>query len=209
MTFQQNGLRALISQSPLLNPVLEHWTQIALPHAWLVAGAIAQTVWNHAFGLPPDHGIDDIDIVYFDENLGEDAEAAHAARIERLFAGLPVRVDVKNQARVHVWYEEKFGYPIMPYRSVEQAITTFPTTATAVGVRPGNGAFALCAPFGLSDLLAPVVRANKRQITRELYEKKTARWRGHWPDLTVIPWDQQAGSGKSAGRAQPSARPVS
>lgn len=97
---------------------------------------------------------------------------------------------MKNQARVHIWYEDKFGYSIKPYTSTDEAITTFPTTATAVGIRPLDNRLALCAPYGLSDLLAPVVRVNKKQVTREIYEKKIARWRQLWPDLEIIPWDR-------------------
>src|ERR1700730_3374080 len=38
-------------------------------------------------------------------------------------------------ARVHLWYEDRFGYALKPYLSSADAIATFPTTATAVGVR--------------------------------------------------------------------------
>nr|WP_210316491.1 nucleotidyltransferase family protein [Rhizobium leguminosarum] len=173
-----------------MSPLLERWHEIALPDAWLVAGAIAQTVWNHTFGLPLANGINDIDIVYFEANgLSEEAEADHAARIRTTFSDLPIWIDVKNEARVHLWYEAKFGYPIEPYTSTINAIATFPTTATAVGVRPHNGGLELCAPFGLSDLLGGVVRANKRQITREVYERKVDRWIKVWPELVVVSWE--------------------
>ncbi|WHO71981.1 nucleotidyltransferase family protein [Rhizobium sp. BT03] len=172
-----------------MSPLLRRWHDIALPDAWLVAGAIAQTVWNHAFAFPLVHGINDIDIVYFDaSDLSEEAEADHAARIQVAFSDLPIWIDVKNEARVHLWYEAKFGYPIEPYISTTDAIATFPTTATAVGIRPGDGGLELCAPFGLSDLLGGIVRANTRQITREVYERKVDRWINVWPNLTVVKW---------------------
>lgn len=186
---QFHQLQAIIRESPLLSPLLRRWNEIALPDAWLVAGAIAQTVWNHAYGFSLDHGINDIDIVYFDaHDLSEDAEADHAARIRMAFSDQPVWIDVKNEARVHLWYAAKFGYPIEPYISTTDAITTFPTTATAVGVRPHNGGLELCAPFGLADLLGGFVRANKRQITREVYERKVDRWIKVWPELKVVSW---------------------
>ncbi|MGR9156264.1 nucleotidyltransferase family protein [Rhizobium leguminosarum] len=128
-------------------------------------------------------------MVYFDANdLSEDAEVEHSARVRRAFSDLPVWIDVKNEARVHLWYEGKFGYPIKPYSSTTDAIATFPTTATAVGLRPGNGSLDLCAPFGLSDLLGGVVRPNKRQIRREIYEQKVGRWIEVWPGLGVVGW---------------------
>ena len=89
-----------VSESPLLRPFLEHWTQIDLPDCWLVAGAVAQTVWNRRFGRDPAHGIADIDLVYFDaDDLSERAEAGHAARIRAAFAGVPAWIDVTNQSR--------------------------------------------------------------------------------------------------------------
>ncbi|HEV7307622.1 nucleotidyltransferase family protein [Ensifer sp.] len=189
---QRAELQTIVHGSPLLAPILSDWERIALPEAWLAAGAVAQTVWNHAFGFPPMHGINDIDLVYFDGNdLSEDAEATHSARIRRVFADVLVSIDVKNEARVHLWYAEKFGAPLDPYGSSEEAIATFPTTATAFGIRPSSKGLEVCAPFGLRDLLAPVVRANRKQITREIYERKTDRWRTVWPALRIESWDQQ------------------
>lgn len=191
MTDDLIELQAIVFESPLLSSILTNWDKIALRDSWLVAGAIAQTVWNHTFGYPLTHGINDIDIVYFDANdLSEDTEAEHSARIREAFSALPVWIDVKNQARVHLWYEAKFGYAIKPYTSTAEAITTFPTTAAAVGLRPGRNNLELSAPFGLSDLLNAIVRPNKKQITREIYDKKVNRWISVWPELKIVVWDQ-------------------
>lgn len=91
---------------------------------------------------------------------------------------------------MHLWYEAKFGYAIKPYTSTAEAITAFPTTAAAVGLRPGRNNFELSAPFGLSDLLNAIVRPNKKQITREIYDKKVNRWVSVWPELKIVVWDQ-------------------
>ncbi len=186
----------LFEASVLINPSIQAvwnaWGALELPDCWLVAGCLAQTVWNERFGLPVDYGISDLDLVYFDpSDLSEQTEQRHAQRIRHIFAELPVRIDVKNQARVHLWYEAKFGFPIPPYQSVLDAIGTFPTTATTVGLRPTGHGTELCATYGLSDLFDGVVRANKRLITREIFEAKVAKWYSRWPDLKVIPWDER------------------
>ncbi|WP_047465886.1 nucleotidyltransferase family protein [Rhizobium rhizogenes] len=187
---QVRELQSIVLGSPLISSLLGNWGKIALPDCWLVAGAVTQTVWNHAFGFPFMHGINDIDIVYFDANdLSENAEAEQAARIKKVFSDLPVWIDVKNEARVHLWYEAKFGYPIEPYTSASHAITTFPTTATAVGLQSDDNSLEFYAPFGLSDLLGGIVRPNKRQITRDIYMQKANRWITVWPKLTVVGWD--------------------
>ena len=179
-----------VSASPILAPFIENWRRIDLPECWLVAGALAQTVWNKRFSMEPGYGLADIDIVYFDgSDLSERAEARHAARIRAAFSDVPAWIDVKNQARVHLWYGDRFGFDIEPYDSVSEAITTFPTTATALGLRPKAGGYDLDAPFGLSDLVNGVVRANKMQASREVYEDKAERWKALWPELTVIDWD--------------------
>lgn len=190
MAAEADALATSLQSSPLLTSILDRWPELQLPDCWLVAGAVAQTVWNVASGRPPESDIRDVDIVYFDAgDLSAESEQRHEARMRSLFAGSSIEFDVKNQARVHQWYAAKFGRPIAPYRSVEQAVATFPTTATAIGVRPGPGGLEVCAPFGLGDLLALTVRPNKRQITRAVYEAKIARWRRCWPRLTVIEWD--------------------
>ena len=168
--------------------MLDRFAAINLPDAWLVAGAVVQTVWNQRFGLPATTGITDLDLVYFDPDLSEATEAAHAERLRGLFADLPVWLDVKNQARVHLWYGAKFGVPLKPYASATLAIASYPTTATATGVRMNDERFEVCAPFGLADLLAGVVRPNQVLVTESVYAAKVARWQAIWPALQVVPW---------------------
>jgi len=67
-------------------------------------------------------------LIYFDEQgLSAEAEAGPERRDGDLFCDLPLKLDVKNQARVHLWYKERFGYTIKPYSSSADAIRTFPT----------------------------------------------------------------------------------
>ena len=179
-----------LQKSQLLAPVFQDWECIELPDCWLVAGSVAQSVWNNRFGMPQRFGVSDVDIVYFDaEDLSVETENSHAERIRQHFKDLPVWIDVKNEARVHIWYEDKFGYPIAQYQSVKAAISTFPTTATAVGVRPISDELEVYAPFGLDDLIGGIVRANKAQITKEIFETKVDKWLQAWPDLEVINWE--------------------
>ncbi|MBV8737219.1 MAG: nucleotidyltransferase family protein [Alphaproteobacteria bacterium] len=195
-------LQAYLRQNQSLAEILERFDEIALPDSWLVAGSIAQTIWNLRCDQPAEQGIKDVDLIYFDgRDFSVDAEAGHERRIRDLFRHLPIKLDVKNEARVHLWYQERFGYGIRPYRSSTDAIVTFPTTATAIGVRRTYGEFEYCAPFGLDDLFSLVVRPNKKQITRAIYEAKIERWRSLWPRLTIVPWERMAASASSAVRA--------
>ena len=186
----EGRLAEILWASPLLDTLFRRWPDIGLPDGWLSGSAITQAVWNAAFGFPQNHGLADLDLVYFDpDDLTEAREVARGAQVRALFPDLPIWIDAKNEARVHLWYERTFGSAIEPYRSIGEAISTFPTTAAAVAVRPGAAGLEIFAPFGLSDLLACIVRANRTQITQALYDRKIARWRELWPDLSIIAWD--------------------
>ena len=191
----RHRLLALLRGNAVLWECLERVAELDLPGWYLGAGCVTQTVWNAAHGKPPGEDVDDHDVVYFDSgDLGEDAEVAVVTTAQEAVAGLPVRLDVKNQARVHLWYRHRFGYGIEPYGSTEAAIRTWPTTATAIGMRLTRGGPVVFAPFGLTDLFGLVVRANRVQITRAIYERKVARWSRCWPNLAVLPWAEGIGA---------------
>ena len=185
-----NSRKHWVREKSSLSEIFRRFDGVGLPDCWIVAGCVAQTVWNLACGRPAGSGIKDVDLVYFDPaDLSAEAEAGHERRLARYFDDLAVKLDVKNEARVHSWYERAFGYPISPYRSAADAIASFPTTATAVGVRCAHDKFECCAPFGLDDLFALRVRPNKRQITPAIYAAKVERWRSVWLQLTFLAWD--------------------
>lgn len=162
---------------------------LGLPSWYVGAGCVAQTAWNHLHGFSPEHGIKDYDIIYFDpEHLTEASERAVEAQVNALVGDGEAKLDLTNEARVHTWYQRRFGHPLAPYRSAEHAIATWPTTATSVGVRTEGAEFVVCAPFGLADLFAMVVRPNTTLVDRAVYEAKAERWRRLWPDLTLLPW---------------------
>ncbi|KAI7258820.1 hypothetical protein KC345_g10468 [Hortaea werneckii] len=159
---------------------------------YIGAGCLVQTVWNELTGREPGYGIDDIDIIYYDgEDLSYAAEDQMITVGRVLFAGLPVPVDLKNQARVHLWYRDKFGIELTPYASLEDAINSWPTTVTSLAARLGiDGDWQIYAPFGLEDLFQLILRPNKALISEDVYLNKTQKWKNKWPELTVVPWGQ-------------------
>ncbi len=178
-----------LRQNLVVQRLLTVAAELGLPNWYLGAGAVAQSVWNLRHGFGVQHGIKDYDLVYFDpDDLSVEGERRLAAEVVRRFADSDVVVDVKNQARVHLWYAERFGPHLDPYSSTEDAIATWPTTASTVGVRRGEHGLVVCAPFGLSDLLGMVARPNKAIVTQDVFEEKVSRWVERWPNLRVIPW---------------------
>ncbi len=186
---QTEQLESILRINPCTKRILENADKLALPNWYLGAGCIAQTVWNYLIKKPLTSHINDYDLVYFNaEDLDEESENRIAENVKDLFRDLPVKIDVKNEARVHLWYKEHFGYQIKPYQTIEDAIDTWPTTATCTGVKYSEGLFRVYAPYGLDDMFQMIVRANKRQITEEIYNNKIRRWKECWPELKVIPW---------------------
>jgi hypothetical protein len=186
---QVQYLDAALQLNAVAQAMLTVGAELALPCWYFGAGGIAQTVWNLRHGFDPASGIKDYDLVYFDpDDLSVEAERRNELEVARRLSEFGVVVDVKNEARVHLWYRQRFGRRIDPYRSVEEAIATWPTTASSVGVRHDHEGFIVCAPFGLADLLGMVARPNKTIINRDLYDEKVSRWAARWPRLRVIPW---------------------
>jgi hypothetical protein len=183
------ALEAAVRTNPNVVAIMSWARDLDLPSWYLGAGAIAQTVWNGLHGFDPTHGIEDYDLVFFDpQDLSSDGERRIEAAAQRDLHDLSVHVDVKNEARVHMWYEARFGRAIPPYRSAEHAIGTWPTTATSIGTRYEHDRFSVCAPFGLRDLFSMTVRANPTLVERRVFEAKAARWSAIWPRLSVLPW---------------------
>ena len=187
------SLRAVLSRNEMLTEVINRAALLDLPGWYVTAGCLYQTVWNVVTGRPPASGIKDYDIVYFDSSdLSREAEDAVITAGREIFAGLPIEADIHNEARVHLWYEEKFGVPCAPYDSSEAGIDTFPATTCCLGVRQETGGrWRVYAPHGLSDVFNLIVRPNPLLAPQSVYESKAQRWRSHWPELTVMDWPLQ------------------
>ncbi len=114
------------------------------------------------------HGIKDLDVVYFDDgDLSWEAEDTVIRRGRDVFRDFPLPVEIRNQARVHLWFEKRFGQPYAPLRSATESIERYSTIAHCVGVRLADGdeaavgGLVIHAPFGLDDIFrfafAPIV----------------------------------------------------
>ncbi len=187
---QLTALASMVERNPVVVTILRRLDALQVPDCWLAAGAVFQTVWNVISGRDPGEGIRDYDVNYFDgSDLSWEGEDAVIRRAATVFGDLDAEVEVRNEARVHLWYEERFGVACPPYRSTAHAISTFPNCSSCLAVRrAGDGGLEVCAPFGLSDLFAMRCRPNPVLAPREVYEAKTDRWREQWPRLEVHPW---------------------
>jgi hypothetical protein len=180
-------LTAILCATPRLMRVLSVARRLCLPD-WLVfSGAVYQRVLNHLTGRPLDYGIKDYDLGYFDgSDLSYEAEDAVIRRVKAAFDE-PLRsiVEVRNQARVHLWFETKFSEPYGPLSCTAEALERLASATFAVGVRlESDDRLHIEAPFGLADLFALRLRPNPRRKTVG-FARTAADVRRRWPEVVV------------------------
>ena len=153
------------------------------------AGSVNQTIFNYLSGNEIDYGIKDFDIVYYDEDLSEEAENKIISELTVVLKNIDVEFDIKNEARVHIWYNKKHGDNRDPYTSVEDAISKWGATITCIGVRLEKNKLISFCPYGLNDLFSMTIRPVKVYFTKEAYDSRCERWLKKWPNLNIIGWD--------------------
>jgi hypothetical protein len=186
----------IVLADPTVAAVLERAPALGVADWWLTAGVLFQTVWNAVTGRPTGTGIRDADFFYFDPDTSWEAEDTVIRTGAELFGDLPVPVEIRNEARVHLWYADRFGTPALPFRDCADAIDNFAAVCCCYGIRAGeDGGVQVYAPHGYDDLFSLTVRPNPRLAPHHVYESKTARWQQQWPELTVLPWDDRRSAG--------------
>lgn len=180
-----------VRESPEVMQVLEAARAADLPDWRLFAGSLYQTVWNGLTGRPADFGIHDYDLAYHDSDLSNEAQARWRHRVlERTSAALRAKVEVINQARVHLWFETEFGRPYPALAQTDDMLPQALSTAHAVAVRlESDGSLTVAAPYGLADIFNmvlrpnPALRSNPQSIAAHVEKARSARER--WPEVTV------------------------
>ena len=188
--------RALVTTNPVIRILIDRLPDLNLPDCWIVAGALMQSVWNALENRDPGYGIRDYDLFYFDPDSSWEAEDRHIQRVKEAFADIDAEIELRNQARVHLWFDQRNGtkgYPQLA--SSRDGIDQYLGTTTMLGLRPtGGGTFDIYAPMGFKDLFGFVHRPNPAAIgPGAQYDRKSARWKALYPQLTVVPWEQVHG----------------
>ncbi|MFT4121605.1 nucleotidyltransferase family protein [Bradyrhizobium sp.] len=179
---------ALALKNPVIVAIIDELDRLALPDAWLVAGCLTQTVWNVLTGRAIDHGVSDYDVFYFDPDTSWAAEDAAIRKLQAQLGHLGARIEIRNQARVHLWYPGKHGLPYPPLTCSCDGIDRFLTRNTQVGVRLAGGRHTVYAPHGFDDIAELIARPNRAaNFSAANYAAKAERWKTLWPEMTVIP----------------------
>jgi uncharacterized protein len=183
-------LDALVRDSPVLMEALRVARQVDPPDWLISAGAIRDAVWDALHDRAPVTPRD-IDVGFFDPgDLTPAREERVAGALREHAPDLPW--DAKNQAAVHLWYPEKFGSEVPPFRSTAEAVASFPEIASCVGLRLlPDDELLVVAPYGLEDLFGLVCRRNPARVSQAFYEQRLSAkgWRDRWPRLRIVRGD--------------------
>ncbi|MFK3781464.1 nucleotidyltransferase family protein [Agrobacterium sp. NPDC089420] len=164
--------------------LLEVLPDLQLPQCTLTAGCLFQTVWNLKSGNEPDWAIKDYDVFYFDANdLSWEAEDAAIQKARELLGDRADKVEIRNQARVHLWYSEKFGSACPPLTRVEDGIDRYLIACTQFGVSVGSGS--VYAPVGFDDMWNGTLRINPNNPLDDLFIRKCQDYKTRWPWLSI------------------------
>lgn len=187
---QEAALETILRADSVVWPAIEGAKDLGLPDWMIVSGAVYNTVWNHLTGKPAGHGIRDVDLFYHDaSDLSWDAEDRIIRAGAAHFAGLSLPVEIRNQARVHLWYTQRFGGVVPAFTSSTHALDYFAAETHAVGVRLEAGnRLVIVAPFGLDHIFSFRMVPNRTTDNRRTHMEKSARAKALWPVLTVEDW---------------------
>ncbi len=191
-TSPRDRFEQIIRADTVIWPALDIARSLALPD-WLIAsGAVYQSIWNALIGRPCGYGLKDIDLIYFDDSdLSWGAEDNCIRKADAAFraVNLGVPVETRNQARVHLWFEDKFGVPYAPLTSSAESLSRYESTASAIGIRlDDNDRLHIIAPFGIEDAMAMRFRPNTHtdQEIHSTYDRKASRCQRVWPEAKYI-----------------------
>ena len=175
----------LIYNDKNMMDIIEAASTLNLPDWWICAGFVRSKIWDELHDFDSGTMVPDVDVIYFDpSNIDEDFEKLLEKKLKSLLPDIPW--SVKNQARMHVVNQ------IPPYASSEDAISKFPETATALGVKLDmENKLTLTAPCGIEDVinleLKPTPFFTETKERAAIYEERLNKknWRAIWHNVKV------------------------
>ncbi|WP_411385253.1 nucleotidyltransferase family protein [Pseudomonas sp. MPB03] len=184
MTLTVESLVRIAMTNPINAQITSRLPALGLNQCMLTAGCLFQAVWNHQSKQQSSWGVKDYDVFYFDPDLSWEAENEVINAAQRLFQDLDVNIEVKNQARVHLWYGQRFGKPYPQLQSAKDGIDRYLIAGTCIGLDVETGE--VYAPFGLDDIEQGFLRINPNNPQPDLFDEKAKSYQARWPWLRIV-----------------------
>ncbi|MEH7236860.1 nucleotidyltransferase family protein [Bacillus sp. JJ1562] len=175
----------IISEDDRMMEILRAAKSLQLPDWWICAGFVRSKIWDTLHGFTERTNTPDVDVIFFDKvNIDESTEKILEEKLRSLISDIPW--SVKNEARMHAVNN------IPPYTSAVDAISKFPETATALGVKIDNeDNVILTAPCGIEDVinmeLKPTMFFTETKERTAIYEERVIQknWKSTWPMIKI------------------------
>jgi uncharacterized protein len=181
----EKDIISLVQSDEWMIGILKTAKSLNLPDWWVCAGFVRTKIWDVLHGFDGKTSLPDVDVVYFDPaNKSETVEKELEGQLRNQRPDIPW--SVKNQARMHLINN------LPPYTSSVDAISKFPETVTALGVKLDRmNQVILTAPCGIDDVINLVVNPTpyffeteeRMQVYQERVRKKN--WESIWDKVRV------------------------
>ena len=152
---QLNFTIEILKQNVELMNILDFIDSLYLPNYYIADGSVFQTIWNYLDRKPLNYGIKDIDVIYYNkDDLSIETDIKYCDLISKfcISNGYNYKIDVSNEARMHIWKKEMFHMDVEQYLNSEDAINYWIATIHAIGITKDNDDIKIYAPYGLSDI---------------------------------------------------------
>ncbi|WP_164670733.1 nucleotidyltransferase family protein [Virgibacillus doumboii] len=175
----------IIEEDDRMMEILRAAKSLNLTDWWICAGFVRSKIWDTLHGFSERTRIPDVDFIYFDDTtMDEPIEKNLEAELRKIIPDIPW--SVKNEARMHI------ANGIPPYSSSVDAISKFPETATALGVKLDEGEnVILTAPCGIDDVVNMEVKPTpyfaECDARASIYEDRIRKkdWKSIWNKLNI------------------------
>jgi uncharacterized protein len=175
----------LIRSDEKMMEIIKIASTLNLPDWWICAGFVRSKIWDTLHGFNERIDTPDVDVIYFEHNnMDENFEKELENKLVRMMPSIPW--SVKNQARMHIIND------LPPYTSSEDAISRFPETVTALGVKlDKENNLVLTAPWGLEDVInlevKPTPYFTETKELAAIYEERMIKknWKSIWHKIKV------------------------
>ncbi|MDE5414566.1 nucleotidyltransferase family protein [Alkalihalobacillus sp. MEB203] len=185
IVLNETDIITLIEEDEWMMEILKTAHSLNLPDWWICAGFVRTKIWDVLHGFSVRTPIPDIDVIYFNTTKVNVLEEKQLE--EKLKFRLPnIPWSVKNEARMHLRNH------VEPYSSSVDAISKFPETATALGVKlDERDKVILTAPCGISDAVNLKVKPTpyflKNADLAPIYNERILKknWQATWNKVSV------------------------
>lgn len=185
MIHNEEDVIRMVCEDEWMMDILRSAQSLNLPDWWVCAGFVRSKIWDvlHEFHERTD--LPDIDVIYFDaSNVDEEIEKRFEKILKQRQPTVPW--SVKNQARMHTLNN------VQPYSSSVEAISKFPETATALGLKlDEQGSVILTAPHGIKDVVnyhirpTPFFRETEERLEIFHHRVRDKNWKAVWNKVEV------------------------